>query len=333
MNAIIRKMCASVLVVSLLSGNVAPIKAESTKADVDNEQLVLNITGTEEINSYISSDKDSVLVADGYELLIDVPQDASEPIYATDGLGEDMKMNLPIQANKMEPELTRNGTVMYSNAESDVSFNVEPLQVIGNNEQTLEGLRTSIIIDNADCPKEYKFSFDLQEGEKFVTAKEIFGEEYDTGEIFIVDKENNIKYVFDPAWAKDANGKNINSYYKVNGNTLVQVVSFDEHTAFPVIADPSWWQITKCVAAVGAVVAGTIFSVAKIAKIKKYIKALGGMREAVMLMMGATSFAEKGAEVTKALGNLCAAILGVDTIIDNCPGIKSTYNKVKKKQK
>ena len=48
-------------------------------------------------------------------------------------------------------------------------------------------------------------------------------------------------------------------------------------------------------------------------------------------MMGATSFAEKGVEVTKALGNLCAAILGVDTIIENCPGIKSTYNKVKKK--
>ena len=46
--------------------------------------------------------------------------------------------------------------------------------------------------------------------------------------------------------------------------------------------------------------------------------------------MGATSFAGKGAEVTKALGKLCAAILGVDTIIENCPGIKSTYKKVKK---
>lgn len=91
---------------------------------------------------------------------------------------------------------------------------------------------------------------------------------------------------------------------------MIQVVDFDENTAFPVVADPSWWQITKCVAAVGVVIAGTIFSVAKIAKIKKYIKALGGVREAVILMLGATSFAEKGAEVTKALGNLCAAILG-----------------------
>ena len=47
--------------------------------------------------------------------------------------------------------------------------------------------------------------------------------------------------------------------------------------------------------------------------------------------MGATSFAKKGAEVTKALRKLCAAIWGGDTIIENCPGIKSTYKKVKKK--
>lgn len=105
-------------------------------------------------------------------------------------------------------------------------------------------------------------------------------------------------------------------------------MDFDENTAFPVVADPSWWQITKCVAAVGVVIAGTIFSVAKI---KKYIKALGGVREAVILMMGATSFAEKGAEVAKALRKLCTAILEVDTIIENCHGIKSTYKKVKKK--
>lgn len=50
---------------------------------------------------------------------------------------------------------------------------------------------------------------------------------------------------------------------------MIQVVDFDENTAFPVVADLSWWQITKCVAAVGAVIVGTIFSVAKIAKIKK----------------------------------------------------------------
>lgn len=331
MKKILKKMCASVLIISLATGNVSPINAEENVSD--KEQLVLDITGTEEINTDICSDKDSVMIADGYEMLIDVPKNPSEPIYTTDGLGEETEMHLPVQSRTMEPELTENGTVMYSDNESDIAFNIEPLQVVGINEQTIEGLRTSIIIDNADCPKEYKFTFELEDGEKFVTAKELLGEEYDTGEVFVFDKDDNMKYIFEPAWAKDANGDSINSYYKIDGNSLFQVVDFNENTAFPVVADPSWWQITKCVAAVGVVIVGTIFSVAKIAKIKKYIKALGGVREAVLLMMGATTFAEKGAEVTKALGKLCAAILGVDTIIENCPGIKSTYNKVKKKLK
>lgn len=85
----------------------------------------------------------------------------------------------------------------------------------------------------------------------------------------VFDKDNNMKYIFEPAWAKDANGESLNSYYKIEGNSLIQVVDFDENTAFPVVADPSWWQITRCVATVGAVIVGTIFSVAKIAKIKK----------------------------------------------------------------
>ena len=66
---------------------------------------------------------------------------------------------------------------------------------MGKNEQTIEGLRTSIIIDNANCPKEYKFTFELEDGDRFVTAKEFLGEKYDTREVFVFDKDNNMKYV------------------------------------------------------------------------------------------------------------------------------------------
>ena len=124
------------------------------------------------------------------------------------------------------------------NRESDVAFNVEPLQVVGKNEQTIEGLRMSIIIDNANCRKEYKFTFELEDGDRFVTAKEFLGEKYDTREVFVFDKDNNMKYIFEPAWAKDANGESLNSYYKIEGNSLIQVVDFDENTAFTVVADP-----------------------------------------------------------------------------------------------
>ena len=63
--------------------------------------------------------------------------------------------------------------------------------------------------------------------------------DYDTGEVYIVNKDNVIDTVIDAAWAVDANGNDVDTYYVVNGNILTQVVNFDEKTTFPVIADPS----------------------------------------------------------------------------------------------
>ena len=57
--------------------------------------------------------------------------------------------------------------------------------------------------------------------------------------MFVVDDANETICTIDPAWAKDANGEDIESYYEIKGNTLIQVVCFDENTAFPVIADPT----------------------------------------------------------------------------------------------
>lgn len=69
--------------------------------------------------------------------------------------------------------------------------------------------------------------------------------DYDTGEVYIVNKDNVIDTVIDAAWAVDANGNDVDTYYVVNGNILTQVVNFDEKTTFPVIADPSAWKIAN----------------------------------------------------------------------------------------
>lgn len=43
----------------------------------------------------------------------------------------------------------------------------------------------------------------------------------------------------DPAWAKDANGNTVPTHYEIRGDELVQIVDFNENSAFPVIADPT----------------------------------------------------------------------------------------------
>ena len=49
-------------------------------------------------------------------------------------------------------------------------------------------------------------------------------DEFDCGQVFVVGDKNETICTIDTAWAKDAKGNDIESYYEIKGNTLVQVV-------------------------------------------------------------------------------------------------------------
>lgn len=83
--------------------------------------------------------------------------------------------------------------------------------------------------------------------------------------------------------------------------------------------DPrGFWEVTKCVGSIMWAIGSTAIPVAKIARIKKYIEALGGVKEAVKLMLGATSKAEKLKAGGQALVNLSAELLGIAAVKTNC---------------
>lgn len=46
--------------------------------------------------------------------------------------------------------------------------------------------------------------------------------------------------IIDKPWAVDANGTPVDTWFRLDGNKLVQVVDTDETTAYPVTADPFW---------------------------------------------------------------------------------------------
>jgi len=62
----------------------------------------------------------------------------------------------------------------------------------------------------------------------------------------LLDAADRVITGFEAPWAKDANGAAVTTRYRLEGNTLVQVVDFDQNTAFPVLADPNFWQVTRC---------------------------------------------------------------------------------------
>ena len=235
-------------------------------------------------------------------------------------------MKLPIEASDDDGILTKNGTMIYGKEDDAVTIGVQPLKDETGN-VSFEGVRTLITINESTASKEYTFAYDLPEGYSLITAKDYYCDiidneavnenDYDTGEVYIVNKDNVINTVIDAAWAVDANGNDVDTYYVVNENILTQVVNFDEKTTFPVIADPSAWKIAKCAAAIGLIVAGTVIAAAKVAKVVKYIKTLGGVKKAaklVVLAYAAGDAKKYARHIGGSFKNLCEIILGIDII-------------------
>ncbi|MFF9209267.1 MULTISPECIES: hypothetical protein [unclassified Streptomyces] len=84
------------------------------------------------------------------------------------------------------------------------------------------------------------------------------------------------------------------------------------------VAAFGWWQTTKCVAAITAAVAGGAVPVAKILKLKAFIKKVGSVKEAAVLLIRVAKGEEKISELGATLGGLASAILGIDGIKKHC---------------
>lgn len=281
------------------------------------QDSIEKITGTSDISSNLTTTKEYIAVADGTNSVVKIPQNASDGILLKSAYAEDQSfsIHLPKESNGLKAKRSRKGTVVYTKDNASASFAVQPI-----NDNGIDGVRSLININNSTAPKEYSFTFDLNNGTKLVTDEEYLGgKEYSSGEIYIVDKQNIIIGTIDKPWAYDANGNAVSTYYKIeNGNKLTQVINFTKNSAFPIVADPSAWQVTKCVGSIAWALGSGIFAVAKVAKLKKYIAALGGMKEAAVLLMTATTWEERMEAGGTALVTLAAEISGIKDIKENC---------------
>lgn len=103
---------------------------------------------------------------------------------------------------------------------------------------------------------------------------------------------------------------------KARGDGDDDTMSLFERSALQ--ARVSWWKVAKCVASIVQVLATTAIPAAKILRIKKYIEALGGAKQAVELLLKATSRAEKLKAGGEVLVNLAAELMGISSVKNNC---------------
>ena len=183
-------------------------------------------------------------------------------------------------------------------------------------------VRTSTVIPNAKAPKTYRYKLPLpksvkatmtKDGGVKVTAKL---KETMAGDTLTAKHVTLAKLA--PAWAVDAKGKSVRSWYTLKGNVLTQHVAFTKNTAFPVVADPWWdtaWKVTKCGGAIAAAVVGVGFPVFKLVQ---FVRWAGGVKTAAQLLTQATRRDEKIEILAKGVGSGAAAILGIDGISRHC---------------
>lgn len=93
------------------------------------------------------------------------------------------------------------------------------------------GVRTVVQIDAPDAPERYRFA---------LSGDVVRLEAQLDGSVTGYDAEGEPVVYIAPAWARDANGREVPTSYEIEGTTLVQIVHHrSRHWAYPVTADPS----------------------------------------------------------------------------------------------
>ncbi|MGO4299432.1 hypothetical protein [Leifsonia sp. RAF41] len=150
---------------------------------------------------------------------VDVPVDPADGL----GLGSSLRIGLPFAQQASDAaESQLSGVVAFDN--NNGSTTVPVILSDGT-------VQITTVIDNASAPKRYDYPIDVPDGASLTQDA--------NGTVAVVAADGSPLRVFGEAWAKDANGEAVPTHYEVRGNTLTQVVSFTEDTAFPVVADPS----------------------------------------------------------------------------------------------
>lgn len=101
---------------------------------------------------------------------------------------------------------------------------------------TLYGAQSIITIKNFQAPQSYSFDVELEDGVSLSLDND--------GTVDIMGNGQNLMGEIKKPWAVDAEGNAVETWFEVQGRTLIQHVDFNEDTAFPVVADPAWWQTT-----------------------------------------------------------------------------------------
>ena len=247
-----KKIISIVLIFTMIASSISVVSATSKNNECKNISTELNVADLLNqvptlggvINNARETTNNFIYSADNTK--ISIPKEGSGYIKSTfDPEHGQIKMKLPDVVSTAEAKKTKNGTMVYNSKRGNTDVLVQMLED-EENDFVFSSVRTMVLIKDATAPKRYDFTFDLPKGARLITSEE-YKQTYcqDNADwigdslIFVIDENGSIISTIDEAWAKDANSRDVETYYKINDNVLTQIVNFDASNDFPIIADPT----------------------------------------------------------------------------------------------
>lgn len=182
-------------------------------------------TTTNEVASALDNvDTRTGLVLDAAQSsAVSVPNDPNRGVQVTLRNGQKMSVGLPNAARSGKAAKTRKGAVAYAGKNGSANAVIP----------TADGVQLLTTIENRKAPTSFAYPITLPQGGKVGLAVQ-------GGGAAVYDAKGNLSAIVTTPWAKDANGKDVRTWFTTDGKTLTQHV---EHRAsgvkYPVVADPS----------------------------------------------------------------------------------------------
>lgn len=211
------KTAAGIAVASaLLVGSPLVVHAEDVRTEALDAYSAL-----ERVDALSPTDSESAVLEDlapasSIEEVI-VPVSPESPI-VVEGEGEEISVSLPFAETSLPAETAVAGVSVYVNTEN---FSTIPLV------KDDASVQFTTVINSADSPTAYTYEF----SGKMLTLES-------DGLVTVRAADGSLDGIIAPAWAKDAEGADVPTEYRVNGSSLTQLVKHGPQAAYPVVADP-----------------------------------------------------------------------------------------------
>lgn len=101
------------------------------------------------------------------------------------------------------------------------------------------GLRNCFIIDKKCEEESFQLKLDLPQGSYLEFSKDEYNDNKMDGSILIMKDEDTIIGAIGIPWAKDADGNEVETYYEISGDKIIQHVKhLGRNVKYPIVADP-----------------------------------------------------------------------------------------------